>query len=192
MANDDHSATHAYGLGMQYFAQYIALEPVPFQLNGAPSGAVGAIARLSVAIDNFPEFVLGVRINNVYPLPPNPNEITMALYRNLKEHTDGEQTVLYRVSQQSVTTNLPLQMHITGRPDGQHWHSFPVPYPIAGANNIQLEIQRITPYPLSWPSSDPVTPILPVCYITLVCGQGRSGDATIPPHRIMPAAYPGR
>lgn len=191
MANDDKSATHAYGLGMQYFAHYIALEAVPFQLNGAPSGAVGAIARLNVAMDNFPEFLLGIRVSNVYPLPPNLTETTMALYRSLKEFTDGEQTLSYKVSQQSVTTNLPLQLHITGRSDGQHWHSFPVPYPLAGANNIQIEMQRLTAYP-SWPGSDPVTPILPVCFVTLVCGQARSGDATIPPHRIMASAYPGR
>lgn len=158
------------GIHPEAFPIYYAFDSAPFLLNGQPSGAVGAVARLSRSLPNPPHIVLGIRISNVYTLPSGANADAVATYRACKESVDGEQTVLMNLAQQNITAELTLQKHITGGGLQEYFMPFPSTYPMAGGNDITLEIRRLTTYP-QIAGAD----VLPTCFATLVCTVLRMG-----------------
>lgn len=122
--------------------------------NGQPSGAVGAQATVTISINLRPQFVTGIRIHNVYPIPAGLQNVDQLTYL---ERLDEEQTMTTELTQSNIIVRAVLQTLFVGR-GGIHWHPLPVPYPWGGGNNITLVITRLTAYPDG---------ILPTCHVAL-------------------------
>lgn len=165
-------------LGQDQFPIYYAIEPRPFLLSGQPSGAVGAVARLSFAFPTGPHFVYGLRISNYYALPNDADADDVARFEACKKFVDADQSIKLDVAQQSIFVNDVKQEHVTGL-NGVHWHPFPVPYRIQGGNNFGVTVTRLTGYPQIADA-----PVLPSCAITLVCGVFKGDMATEPSRRV--------
>jgi hypothetical protein len=168
-------------VGEDQYPIYYPLEPRPFQLSGTPSGAAGAVARLSHAFANARHFVYGIRFSNFYDLPTGLDADNVAVYNACREWVDGDQTVTLDISQQSAFVNQTIQTHVTGK-SGVHWHPFPVPFYIAGGNDFKVTVTRLTSYP-SLLVGEVFVPILPSVGATLVCGVFRGELTTQPPRR---------
>lgn len=165
----------------QWFPQYYSLGPRNFlDGNADPSGAAGSVASLSKDVPNFPILFMGLRIRNVYQLPQNPTELDLRIYALTKKYTDAEQTVRITLSQQNITADAPLQDHVCGL-DGVYWAPFPIPYPMAGGNNAEFVITRLTNYPQLNQEN-----IIPVVHLTMVTIQARDQAQTMPPMRVDP------
>lgn len=168
------------GLAPQLFPKYYTMGPVPFTLNGAPSGAVGATATLSKAISNFPQIMYGVRVSNVYQLPTSPTALDLQKLDAYHRWLDGEQTIGINLSQQNVTAQPMLQVQLTGRGDSV-WHPFSAPYPMAGGNSINLEIRRITGYP----DFDQSEAVEPTVFATLLVAEFKATRSTTSVKRVL-------
>lgn len=170
------------GLEPQEFPFYYSMPPVEFRnANGVASGAVGARARTSRDISNWPHLLIGIRIDNTYPLPSTADADSVARYRACKEYIDDEQTVRIDLAQQNVTADLVLQAALCGRTGSADWHPFPVPFPMAGSNNIAVEVQRVTPYPQIADAD-----VLPTLQVTLVAAVFHADRLTTAVHRRIP------
>jgi hypothetical protein len=164
----------------QWFPVYYPMGPKSFlDSSGSPSGAVGSVAELTKDLSNWPILFLGLRITNVYALPSNPSEADVSLYQACKAYVDDEQTVRVALSQQNITAEATLQVQVTGK-SGVYWAPFPVPFPMAGSNNIALTITRVTPYPLLGGE----LPIIPTVYATIVAAVARNNEQTVPARRM--------
>jgi hypothetical protein len=153
----------------------------PFLLDGDPSGAVGARAELTRELNNFPHIFYGLRLRNVYPMPSIDNADDW----NLLKQLDADQLIRIDLAQQNIVAQPTLQDTVTGGLAGRgggvtHWHPFPHPYLLAGGNNIDVEVTRITGYP----DLAQDLPVHPVCYATLVTAVFRRGLRTVPPSRV--------
>lgn len=168
------------GLEPQEFPIYYGLPPANFlDASGTPSGAAGSRARLSRDISNWPHLLVGIRIDNVYDLPSAADADGVARYRACKEYVDGEQTVRVDLAQQNTTTDNVLQTTLCGRMGSGDWHPFPVPFPMAGANQINIDIQRVTSYPIIVGED----PVVPVVRVTLVAAVFHADRLTTGVHR---------
>jgi hypothetical protein len=164
----------------QWFPQYFPLGPVGFLSgSGTPNGNAGSRARLSKDIPNWPILFLGVRISSVYELPAEPSELDLRTYAACKLYVDDEQTVEVKLSQQNIVADPIQQTHLTGKA-GIYWAPFSVPFPMAGGNNISIEITRSTRYPSI---GDPLVQIVPQVYVSLICAVAKRSEQTIAPHR---------
>lgn len=182
MPPDTEKIWTAMGLSPQVFPLYYPMGEQPFQTGGGvQSGAAGAIARLQRPLNNFPHMFMGLRISNVYDLfadTPQPTDDQVRLARFLHEWVDSEQIVTINLAQQNITAELMFQPHLTGH-DGINWAPFPAPFPMAGGNNITVEIQRRTTYPM-FNDAD----VLPLVNATLVTAVLRADLDTSPPRRV--------
>lgn len=168
-----------HALAAQWFPQYLPFGGVDF-VDGAgePSGARGATASLSRSLPNFPILFVGLRINNVFELPAQPTELDMRIYEACKRFLDNEQSVRINLSQQNITAEATFQAQLTGQ-GGIYWSPFPVPFPMAGANNVSVDVVRLTPYP----QIDGEL-IVPRCEATIIALQARNSEQTMPPMRV--------
>jgi hypothetical protein len=171
----------AFGLNPQAFPIYYPMGPASFlDSAGTPSGAAGAVAQLSRDLSNFPHMFLGLRVSNQYALPTTPTADQVNLYRTCKEWIDGEQSVRVELAQQSIAAERVPQTHLTGR-EAIHWHPFPVPFPMAGANTISVVITRLTSYPQLAGAS-----IIPTVSVSILAAVMRADLKAIAPHRVGP------
>lgn len=119
---------------------------------GQPSGAVGAIATVEISINLRPQWLTGIRVRNVYPVPSAAQTLIPYLDR-----LDDEQTMTTELTQSNIVVRAAKQDTVIGR-GGFHWHPLPSPYPWGGGNNLTLIFTRLTAYP---------TDILPTVHVTL-------------------------
>jgi hypothetical protein len=167
---------------VQWFPIYYPMGPTSFlDGDGEPSGAVGATARLSREIPNWPILFLGIRLSNVYTIGTAPSNDDVNLFNVLKRHVDGEQTVRISLSQQNITAEATLQLQVTGK-DAFYWAPFPYPYPMAGGNNIAVEVRRVTAYPTL--GGEDIEPQLFGTILAQVARTPSSAD-TMPPMRVI-------
>lgn len=170
------------GLNPELFPVYYPMGPSPFLDGGSnPSGAASARATLSRDLSNFPHMFLGLRITNVYALPEDPTADEISLFSVLKNHVDGEQGITIQLSQQDVVVQSIQQKQLVGGQDATYWHPFPIPFPMAGGNNILVTVTRTTPYPLLRDVQ-----IVPTVYATIYAAVARADLKTIAPQRIFP------
>ncbi len=188
------------GLVPQLFPKYYSMGPVALTVDGSPSGAAGAVAVLTKELSNFPHILYGVRISNTYELPtttiglpvgtPATAEQVIAQlehYERMKRFVDVEQTVTINLSQQNITGQAMLQGQLCGQ-SGTVWHPFPAPYPMAGGNNVNVEVRRVTSYP-NYPlldsDVDPAAPIpvTPVVFGTLLAAEFKATRQSVSTHR---------
>ncbi len=169
----------ALGLSPQTFPIYYPMGAQPFLGgNGQPSGASGATARLTRDLSNFPHMFMGLRISNVYALGDDPSADDVQQFRVMHEWLDGEQAVTINLAQQNITAERLIQTQLCGR-GGEFWHPFPAPFPMAGANNISVEITRLTSYPQLGGVS-----VTPTCHVSILAAVMRGGMKTAPPTRV--------
>jgi len=170
----------SFGLSPQAFPLLYALGPSPLRnAAGAPSGAAGSESVLTRELSNFPHMLIGIRLRNVYAfaIDGQDPDSSIAQYRALHEWTDDEQTVSVELAQQNPLSSSTLQSLVQGQ-GGYHWHPWPVPFPMAGGNNITVRIRRVTGYPLLAGAE-----VLPEVYGTLVTAVLRADYGTVPPRR---------
>lgn len=165
----------------QGFPLYYSLS-APFLIDGNPSGAVGALATMTRELNNFPHIFYGLRIRNVYPLP----NIDLADEFRAVRMVDNDQVIQISLAQQNITAQQIEQSALVGGHAGDnggvHWHPFPHPYLMAGGNNVEVEVTRLTGYP----PLDDDNPVLPVCRATLVTAVFRKGFRTVAPPGVFP------
>lgn len=174
------SVWNAFGLNSQAFPAYYAMGPVRFiDANGEETGEKGARARVSRSLSNSPHMLMGIRIQNVINFAPNLGELgtsdtDVAIYESARKMGD-EQVVRINLSQQNISADAVLQSTICGT-EGQHWHPFPAPFPMAGGNEIEVEITRTS----SYPSYSFANRIIPEVHVTLLAAVLRSGMPSDP------------
>lgn len=164
--------------GQDQYPILYGIEPRPFQLSGSPSGAAGAIAKLSFALPTNVHFIYGMRISNYYALPDNADAAAVARFEACKRWVDDDQMLKLDLSQQSIFVNDVKQNQVIGA-NGIHWHPFPVPYRIQGGNNYGITVTRLTSYPTIAGAA-----VLPTVCITLVSGVFKGEMGTEPPRRV--------
>ena len=168
----------------QWFPVYYPMGPKAFlDANGTPSGAVGSVAELTKDISNWPLLFMGLRITNVYALPATPSELDLRVFEASKRYVDDEQTVRIALSQQNITAEQTLQVQVTGK-SGVYWAPFPVPFPMAGGNDIAVSVTRVTPY-----SQIDGNLIIPTCFATILAAVARNTEQTVPTRRVGPPRY---
>ena len=168
-------------MNAQWFPIWYPMGPKAFvDADGNPSGAAGSIATLTKDISNWPILFTGLRITNVYQLPTTPTEQDIRVYQACKRFVDDEQTVRIELSQQNITTEPTLQVQITGK-SGVYWAPFPVPFPMAGGNNITVRVTRVTTYP-----DLDQQPIQPVVHAAVLAAVARNDEQTVPVRRVFP------
>lgn len=166
----------------QWFPFYFEMGPEQFKDGqGDPSGATGSIATFTKSISNFPFLFHGIRVSNTYDLDSDWNADDVAKYNACKNFVDLEQTVKIELTQQNILSEQTIVSHVVGR-DGNYWSPFPCPFPMAGANVINVEMRRITSYPTI--GTNPSIIIIPQVRCTLVGCVGRNKMQTQPPQRV--------
>ena len=171
----------AVGLNPQLFPKYYAMVPVALTVNGAGSGAVGAGATLTRELSNFPHILYGLRVTNTFALPAAPSDADINFADYLKTWVDNEQTITINMSQQNITAQAMLQSHLVGKGETV-WAPFPAPYPLAGGNNITIEVRRTTAYP-PFPST-PQVATTPTVHATLLTAEFKATFQSVPTHRV--------
>jgi hypothetical protein len=165
----------------QWFPIYYPMGAKAFvDADGAPDGSRGAIAELTKVLSNWPVMFLGLRLTNVYTLPTNPTADDLAIFTVCKRFLDDEQTVKVELSQQNITAEPTLQVQLTGK-SGVYWAPFPVPFPMAGSNTINVTVTRATGYP-----EIQDVQIKPVVYGVIVAAVARNSEQTMAPLRREP------
>jgi hypothetical protein len=173
-------AWSAFGLDPQIFPIYYDLAEPFLGASGARSGAAGATAKLEKSISNFPHMLFGLRVISVYPFPGTPAQGDEVTYGLMKEWMDDEVTLQMTLAQQNVTAQAIPVRNLNGK-NGINWHPFAVPFPMAGGNNIEILLTRLTSLPDLGDA-----PTLPEARVTLVAGVFRADMKTSPPHRVGP------
>lgn len=194
------------GLVPQLFPKYYSMGPVALTVDGAPSGAAGAVAILTKELSNFPHILYGVRISTTYTLPTTiigepvapgipatADDVRAQLdhYARLRS-MDTQQTVTINLSQQNITGQAMLQGQLCGE-TGTVWHPFPAPYPMAGGNNVNVEVRRATSYPpYPWRSQEvldgeagprELIDVRPVVFATLLAAEFKATRQSVATHR---------
>lgn len=133
---------------------------------------------MSADISNFPHTLFGIRISNSYDIPAFED---IAVYNENKK-LDCQQKLTINISGTTLIADEVLQCQIVGGQNGQgeteHWHPFPVPFLLAGANMVKIDATRIASY---FKIND--LDIKPTCYATLVTGVFRNDERTTTAHR---------
>lgn len=111
--------------------------------NGQPSGARGAVATVTLEVNLRPQWITGIRANNVYEVPAGDVGVgTMELLDKM----DGFQSMTTEQSIQNIIVRDAVQILVMGRSQ-LHWHPLPCPYPWRGGNNITFIFRRLASYP---------------------------------------------
>lgn len=128
----------------QWFPVYVSGQGT-FQLNGQPSGAIGARARAEITLDTFPYLIYGARFEISYELPAaywivpaNQNYKQLMREGGVEDDYDVE----IQLTQGNVTTNQPA--HVRNLQGGLsiNKHPWPLFYPARGGNRITMIATR--------------------------------------------------
>lgn len=173
------------GVNPQAFPIYYTLGPATFKDDaGQPTSKAGSRLTLTRDLNNFPHLIFGFRYDVFFDLPDTPDAEDVAMYRLVKDYVDKEITVRTQLAQQNVIVNAaPIACVVGPKGETGNWHPFPQPYPMAGGNNIELEMVRQTDYP-AFPSA-PNDPIIPQISIVLVATMYRGIPQTMSSHRAI-------
>ena len=137
-----------------------------FKKNGAPSGAVDALARCQVSLEAMPHWVLGLRVENVYQFP---TAVTVQDMANIATSRLDELQEIRCTIGTYMIFDWTAQSLITGA-KARHWHPFPMRMAIAGNVNVIVEARRLTGYPQD------IIPELVISLVTTRAQVGRPGD----------------
>lgn len=143
----------------------------PFELDGQPSGDVGANLEVTFPLDNFPDHIYGLRGRVVYALPQAFENANLDFRAHMKTGgTDEGFDIQVTLTQSNITTGWVDASTFWGS-GGVHWHPLPVPYKLRGGNNVVVQARRTIAYP--HPTfGDPAQTlnVAPTLKLTLVTG----------------------
>lgn len=166
-------AWSALGYQPQAFPYYYNSNGNTFQ-NGAIAGEEFTV---NFSLDNFPHMLLGLRITNEWqPIDDEEDPATadeIALQNFVKQWVDDQQTVRLALTQQSIISKSIPQRIIQGA-NGEVWHNFPTPFPMAGGNTVDVTVRRLTSYPFLRDQR-----IVPTVYVSLVVIMLRADRLTM-------------
>jgi len=162
-------------INVQWFPIYQSGE-APFLLGKDPSGLIGASAKMTIVVDNFPHQLYGVRFDVTYELPPAIFGQVLDYRRNMRDGgVDDDFDVTIKLSQQSVVGEAAHVRNVRGAL-GVNQHPWPVPYPLRGANNIAIEARRNSSY-AEIRIGETITTVAPILKVTLELARGVRSEA---------------
>jgi len=135
-----------------------------FLLNGAPSGAIGAEAQLTISVNNWPQVATALRFFTTYQIDDEDFQNDPAVYNNLRP-LDDHITVEVTLAQQNITSQ-PLAVPILQGVGGTVYHPLVSDYLWRGGNQITIRARRLTSYPGTF--SVPITPTLHAGIVVVV------------------------
>lgn len=130
--------------------------------SGQPSGVRGATAQVLIEFNTNPHIIYGVRITNTYELPADVDPLA----RFALKATDDEQSIRVEFAQQNISADRIAQASLQGGMAAFHWHPFPKPYYLRGANQLRVNAIRTQSYPTLAAGEFIIAPTLQV---TAVC-----------------------
>lgn len=124
-------------------------DPVQFRNDsGVPSGAAGARARLQTSLNNAPQILYRLTFEVSYELPAEFFATNLDFKKLMREGgVDDDFTVDIKLTQQNPTEG-PVHVRTLQGFLGINLHPLPVPYAFQGGNNITIDCQRVTGYPV--------------------------------------------
>jgi hypothetical protein len=177
----------------QWFPIYESGE-APFLVDTTRSGALGAIATVTITLDNYPHLIYGVRFDVSYEIPAADFGALPGFKRDMREGgVDDDFDVTIQMTQQSIAAKRIHVRNLRGAL-GINQHPFPVPYPLRGSNKITLECRRNSSYPLFIVPDVRTLNILPTVKISLELARGVQSvaDGQTSPPAPPSTGFPGR
>lgn len=107
------------------------------------SGAVGAVAKTTVKLNNYPHEISGFRARNLYEVPTELRTEGSLMYL---DRIDDAQDLTTKLTQANIVIEPTDQRLVVGK-SGVHWHPFEVPYAFRAGNNLSAEAVRTIAYP---------------------------------------------
>jgi hypothetical protein len=116
--------------------------------SGNLSGAAGARARLQTSLNNSPQILYRLTFQVSYELPAEFFAANLDFKKLMREGgIDDDFTVDIKLTQQNITEGpvhvRDLQGFLT-----VNMHPLVVPYAFQGGNNITVDVQRVSSYPV--------------------------------------------
>lgn len=146
-----------------------------FRLGGQPSGAAGARAKVQISLNNAPQILYRVTPTVSYELPADFWAAHPEFKKQMREGgVDDDYNINITLTQQNVTQG-PVHVRNFAGFLNINLTPLPVPYAFEGGNNVTIEAQRLTSYPVI----DDVV-VVPTFHCTLVLGMFVSDTAGTP------------
>ena len=150
----------------QPFPLYYAASKQFLGPDGTPSGQAGAVARLTVEVNNRPQTITSIRFWNSYDISQNTlvgqdplNYLALRL-----GGIDDEQTVEINITAQNITFPEVHQATFQGAYK-INFHPLACGYQLRGANKIQITVRRVAGYPFF---NQEIEQILPTVHVAIV------------------------
>jgi hypothetical protein len=149
------------------FPTYQPFDPVQFRdAGGIPSGVAGARAKLVTSLNNAPQILYRLTFQVSYELPAEFFATHPEFKKWMREGgIDDDFTVDIKLTQQNPTQG-PVHVRDLQGFLSINQHPLAVPFAFQGGNNITVDVQRLTGYPVI----DDVE-IVPTVRATLVLGM---------------------
>lgn len=134
-----------------------------FQLNNAPSGATGAVARDTLSLDNFPNAMVALRVAFSFEGLPDANIIaTPGIYEAVQRMAE-DCTIRIAFAQQGLTQEPAHLRNFQGPTGSLRPIPLPLPHYLRGANQCRVELTRLSPM-LTFDNVQ----VIPTAYFSLV------------------------
>lgn len=130
-----------------------------YELDGEASGAAGAVARIGIQVDNYPQILLRVSVAHEYEIDPAYVDTNPLAYQGMRELDDAAEITI-TATQQNITAR-PVHLRTWQGRGGWLYQPLSAPYIVGGSNQITVELRRL----IAYPSLNEVA-ILPVAYVT--------------------------
>jgi len=138
-----------------------------FLLNGAPSGAQGAEARVVISVNNWPQVAVGIRVCMSYEIDDAVFAQLPTVYENLSR-LDDQCSLEVILAQQNITAR-PMHLRLMQGRDGLIYHPLVSQYLWRGGNQITLILRRLVSYPVVFETN-----IIPTAHAALAVVVGVS------------------
>lgn len=146
-------------------------EEAPFLVQGEPSGAKGATAKVTITLDTYPHLLYGFRFDVSYEIPPSVFGQVPAFKRDMRDGgVDDDYDVTILLTQQNIASKPTHVRNVRGA-KGTNQHPLAVFYPLRGTNNITIEAVRNSSY-AQIRAGDVLLDVFPVWKVTLDLARG--------------------
>lgn len=129
-----------------------------YLLDGVPSGAAGAEARVTITIDPYPQAITRITVAHSYEISAAYLETEPGAYVGMRE-IDDDALVFISATQQNLQSDFQHLRNFQGR---GVWLPLSAPYLVKGLNQIVVTLRRLVPYPALGERA-----IFPTAHVTL-------------------------
>lgn len=156
-----------------------------YNKDGARSGLVGAEARVSISIDNYPQAITRISVQHAFVVADAVVIADPGVYAQLHA-IDEDATIQITATQQDITASATHLANIQGRGSTVPM-PLAAPYYLKGTNQVTVVLRRLIGYPTLGEQA-----INPVAFVTLVSVSVQSdlAPAGVPPQSV--GAFPRR